>query len=117
MLEEALCAAGLPGTSLLGHAEESFHSASVLSFNMPPARNPAAPVARANDSMQAVLTRRNASADSALEPAKLQASRPARSAKSMRWPNQLCHVWSIAAFLSAFFTIIGGGHPNRQLLM
>ena len=54
---------------LLGKAGGPFSSSEVLSFNMPPAKNLAAPVARAGEGMQSVLSRRDAYANSATTPA------------------------------------------------
>lgn len=68
-------AAGLPGTLLLGKAEGPSSTAAVLSFNMPPARNLAAPAARAGDGLQSVLTRRDAYPNSATQPAALEVSK------------------------------------------
>lgn len=54
---------------LLGKAGGPFSSSEVLSFNMPQAKNLAAPVARAGEGMQSVLSRRDAHANSATTPA------------------------------------------------
>lgn len=53
----------------LGKAGGPASAAAVLSFNMPPAKNLAAPVARAGEGLQSVLTRRDAYANSATQPA------------------------------------------------
>ena len=54
---------------LLGKAGGPSKSSEVLSFNMPLAKNLAAPVARAGEGIQTVLSRRDAHANSAIAPA------------------------------------------------
>ena len=60
---------GLPGTVMHGRADGPGGAAAVLSFNMPPARDLAAPAARSGNGLQPMLTRRDAHASSATQPA------------------------------------------------
>ena len=55
-------------------------TAAVLSFNMPPARDLAAPVARSGNGLQPTLTRRDTNANSATQ----GAAREVRNMRSFR---------------------------------